>query len=89
MYPSHVMRNENNNNNNNNIFICKLYALFFLIPMRQLLFLHPFYRWENWGIGMLSDLPKEYAVKESGFESSFVWIHQNPVSYFLSYNTKL
>lgn len=36
---------------------------------------------------MLSDLPKEHAVKESGFESSLVWIHQNPVFYYQCSNT--
>lgn len=50
----------------------------FLIPMRQLLLLCPLYGWENWGLGMLSDLTKEHILKGSGFKSSFVWIHPGP-----------
>lgn len=41
----------------------------FLIPRRNLLFVCSFYRWEDWGLGMLSDLPKEHVEKASGFES--------------------
>lgn len=36
---------------------------------------------------MINDLPIGHVVKESGFESSFVWIRQNLVSYCLYFHT--
>lgn len=56
----------------------KGFTYFFSLLWGKLLFSCPFYRWENWGLGMLSDLLKEHMVKESGFESSFVCIRPEP-----------